>query len=61
MSETGTEAAAATVLTLNRDGSSKRFRADKPFLFFVVDTDTKAFVFSGRFVKPAADVLRATG
>ena len=61
VTETGTEAAAATVLSLNRDGASKRFRADKPFLFFVVDSNTRAFIFSGRFAKPTASAAHVTG
>lgn len=52
VTESGTEAAAATVLNLSRDGPSKSFVANQPFLFFIRDMHSKAVLFFGRVVRP---------
>ncbi|XP_057373553.1 leukocyte elastase inhibitor-like [Daphnia carinata] len=52
VTESGTEAAAATVLNLSRDGPSKSFVANQPFLFFIRDIHSKAILFFGRVVRP---------
>jgi len=49
--------AAATTATIYTVGamklsSSKTFRADIPFVFFIIDNRTKTIVFMGRYVKP---------
>lgn len=53
VTESGTEAAAATVLNLSRDGPSKSFVANQPFLFLIRDIPSKATLFIGRVVRPA--------
>ncbi|MBV1862198.1 MAG: serpin family protein [Nannocystaceae bacterium] len=54
--ENGTEAAAATSVVMMRAGSLPgdpvRVAFDRPFLFFVRDTDTGAILFMGRIVDP---------
>lgn len=57
VTESGTEAAAATVLNVSRGGSSKHFSATQPFLFFIRDIHSKAVLFFGRVVRP--DVVRS--
>lgn len=52
VTESGTEAAAATVLNLSRDGPSKSFVANQPFLFVIRDIPSKAVLFFGRVVRP---------
>ncbi|XP_047108921.1 serpin B6-like [Schistocerca piceifrons] len=61
VNERGTEAAAATVLIA--PGSSAPqfppptpviFKADHPFMFFIVDDITRTILFAGRLVKPSA-------
>ncbi|XP_046636832.1 leukocyte elastase inhibitor-like [Daphnia pulicaria] len=52
VTESGTEAAAATVLNLSRDGPSKTFAANQPFLFIIRDIPSKAVLFFGRVVRP---------
>lgn len=52
VSESGTEAAAATVLNLSRDAPSKQFAANQPFLFLIRDVHSKAALFFGRVVRP---------
>lgn len=47
ITETGTEAAASTSVSLTRDGSKVTFRADVPFLFFIRHEDTKTVLFWG--------------
>lgn len=51
--EAGTEAAAATAAVANlRNGAEHQFRADRPFLFFLVHRPTSTVLFSGRVLKP---------
>jgi len=52
VTESGTEAAAATVLNLSRDGPSKSFVANQPFIFLIRDVPSKAVLFFGRVVHP---------
>jgi len=52
VTETGTEAAAATIVSLSRDGPSKSFVANQPFLFLIRDIPSKAILFWGRVVRP---------
>jgi len=53
--ESGTEAAAATGVVVGTTSiplSPIAFRADRPFLFFILDKKTNTIVFSGRVVDP---------
>lgn len=52
VTETGTEAAAATAVTLAKDGSQQRFVADHPFLFFIRHEPTGLLLFWGSVIKP---------
>jgi len=52
VTETGTEAAAATIVSLSRDGPSKSFVANQPFLFFIRDIPSKSILFWGRVIRP---------
>lgn len=56
--ELGTEAAAATGAVMRttslETGPTEEFRADHPFLFFIVDTKSNAVLFAGRVVDPKA-------
>jgi len=54
LDEEKTEAAAATASTVRITGlpSYKIFKADHPFVFFVIDNQSKAILFMGRYVKP---------
>lgn len=54
LNEDHTEAATATTTTTFITGapSYTSFKADHPFLFFIVDNKTKAMVFMGRYEKP---------
>ena len=55
VAENGTEAAAATVITMTMAMPSpeyKVFKADHPFLFFIVDRDTGLVLFMGRLEDP---------
>jgi len=59
VNEEGTEAAAATAVTLVNCSkviqlTPLRFRADHPFLFFIQDKTTKSILFLGRLAKPPA-------
>lgn len=53
LDEEKTEAAAVTT-TIMVTGlpSYKVFKADHPFVFFIIDNNTKAILFMGRYVKP---------
>ena len=53
--ERGTEAAAATAVAVKRGGGGQpdlEVEVDRPFLFFIRDTETGATVFMGRVVDP---------
>ena len=53
--EEGTEAAAATAIEMSRTSvppDPEPFRADRPFLFYIVDYATRAILFQGRIVDP---------
>lgn len=52
VTESGTEAAAATVVSVTRDGSHKVVRFERPFLFFIRHEATGAILFWGTVVKP---------
>jgi serpin B len=51
--ERGTEAAAATAVTLKRGGGPPIIRADRPFLFLIRDRQTGAILFLGRVADPS--------
>jgi serpin B len=56
VNEAGTEAAAATVVSMKGEGAPgelKAFRADRPFLFAIVDRKTASVLFLGRVANPA--------
>ncbi len=57
--EKGTEAAAATVIVMTTESTvnskppqPKEFIADHPFLFYIIDNETKSILFMGRIMKP---------
>jgi serpin B len=54
LDEEKTEAAAATVAVMRITGqpSYKVFKADHPFVFFVLDNRSRAILFMGRYIKP---------
>jgi serpin B len=56
--ERGTEAAAATAVVMMRAGGMPRpvpeFKADHPFLFFILDEATGLVLFMGRVAEPTA-------
>lgn len=52
ITESGTEAAAATGISLNRSGGRVTFRADIPFLFFIMHHETKTILFWGSVKTP---------
>ena len=52
VSEEGTEAAGATLVTFHIGGAAPSFAVDRPFLFFIVDETTGAIVLQGRIVDP---------
>ena len=56
--EKGTEAAAATAVAMPRGGGAPRpvpeFKADHPFLFFIIDKPTGLVLFMGRVAEPKA-------
>jgi serine protease inhibitor len=60
VNEKGTEAAAATGITMRKGGPPPmvpfipEFRADHPFLFLIRDVKTDAILFMGRMVDPTA-------
>ena len=57
--EVGTEAAAATAVTMTPKsaplGPEVAFNADRPFLYLILDTETKQFLFIGRVVNPVGE------
>ncbi|XP_032665575.1 leukocyte elastase inhibitor C isoform X3 [Odontomachus brunneus] len=52
VTERGTEAAAATAVTLQRDGNQKRLMANRPFLFFIRHDPTGLILFWGTVNTP---------
>lgn len=52
ITESGTEAAAATGISLNRSGGRVTFRVDVPFIFFIYHKDTKLITFWGSVKSP---------
>ncbi len=52
VSEEGTEAAGATMVTFHIGGIPPSFVVDRPFLFFIVDEATGAILFQGKIVDP---------
>lgn len=54
LDEEKTEAAATTAITVRITGTSstKIFKADHPFVFFIFDNEFKAILFIGRYVRP---------
>ena len=55
--EAGTEAAAATVVEFVTESAGAGpiiFRADKPFIYLIVDTSTNTILFMGRVLDPSA-------
>ena len=58
--EKGTEAAAATAIVMSTEsvGPSqaprpKEFKANRPFLFYIIDNETQAVLFMGRMMDPS--------
>ncbi len=56
VNETGTEAAAATAVVIEATAFAPlpEFRADRPFLFFIIDKHTGAILFMGRVADPTS-------
>uniref|UniRef100_A0A2C9GW19 Serpin domain-containing protein n=1 Tax=Anopheles farauti TaxID=69004 RepID=A0A2C9GW19_9DIPT len=54
VNETGTEGGAATVVTLNRSGTSVVFRAEAPFLLLIRNDRTKLPLFYGAVFQPTS-------
>ncbi|XP_044254319.1 serine protease inhibitor 28Dc [Tribolium madens] len=52
ITESGTEAAASTSISLSRDGGRVTVRADVPFLFFIMHEETKTMLFWGSVNTP---------
>ncbi len=50
MNESGTEAAAATVITMTPPSLPKFFEADKPFMYVIADNETGTILFMGKVV-----------
>lgn len=57
VNEAGTEAAAATIVSMKRGngghGKARKFVADRPFMFAIMDLKTGAMLFLGRVENPA--------
>jgi len=56
--EGGTEAAAATAVVMNLTSMPEpalEMMVNRPFLFFIVDSDTRAILFMGRVMDPSAE------
>jgi serpin B len=54
VNEEGTEAAAATGITVGIVSLPPQVRADRPFLFFIWDRVTESVLFLGRVSDPTA-------
>ncbi|CAB3382393.1 Hypothetical predicted protein [Cloeon dipterum] len=52
VTETGTEASAATAAALSRDGFTPLFKVNRPFLFFIFDHESQLPIFWGSIVRP---------
>jgi serine protease inhibitor len=52
VTEVGTEAAAASIVSITRDGSHKVVKFERPFLFFIRHEATGSVLFWGTVVKP---------
>ncbi|HNR88331.1 MAG TPA: serpin family protein [Spirochaetota bacterium] len=52
VNETGTEAAASTAVSMTKNGSRRAFRADRPFVYAIVDNATGSVLFMGRVYQP---------
>lgn len=55
ITETGTEAAASTSVSLSRDGNRVTFRVDVPFFFFIRNEEFKTVLFWGSVNAPTHD------
>jgi serpin B len=55
VNEAGTEAAAATAVIIGRTSAPEpaTFEANRPFLFYIVDNNTRAVIFAGQVLDPA--------
>lgn len=58
ITETGTEAAASTSVSLSKDGSRVTFRVDVPFFFFIRNEETKTILFWGSVTVPTPNFHR---
>lgn len=58
ITETGTEAAATTSVSLSRDGGRVTFRVDVPFFFFIRNEETKTILFWGSVSVPTPNFRR---
>jgi len=56
VNEAGTEAAAATAVVVGRVSAPEpaTFEANRPFLFFILDNETRAMIFAGQVLDPAS-------
>ncbi|MFW6238318.1 MAG: serpin family protein [Halanaerobiales bacterium] len=50
--EEGTEAAGATVIEMIETAEPPQFIADRPFLYFVIEEESEAIIFMGRYTGP---------
>ena len=60
VNEEGSEAAAATAVVMGESGGlggPPVFRADRPFLFYILHKESKSVLFFGKFSKPADKAL----
>ena len=61
INEEGTEAAAATAVvmvitsTISQEIKPEEFKADRPFLFYIIDNQTQAILFMGRIMEPITE------
>ena len=62
VNEEGTEAAAATAVKMMKRAAIRNpvFKADKPFLFYIIDRKTNIVLFSGRLVRPEEDIVASS-